>query len=95
MQQNYNILCKLHNIIVASLSDEAVEFMTMNEEIEKLEIKISYLEAGIAELNDVVIQQQKTIDSLSYSLEKMQEKLQSLIEEVGTPNRPNRRPPHY
>ena len=69
--------------------------MTMNEEIEKLEIKISYLEAGIAELNDVVIQQQKTIDSLSYSLEKMQEKLQSLIEEVGTPNRPSRRPPHY
>ena len=69
--------------------------MTMNEEIEKLEIKISYLEAGIAELNDVVIQQQKTIDSLSYSLEKMQEKLQSLIEEVGTPNRANRRPPHY
>ena len=51
--------------------------MTMNEEIEKLEIKISYLEAGIAELNDVVIQQQKTIDSLSYSLEKMQEKLQA------------------
>lgn len=69
--------------------------MTMNEEIEKLEIKVSYLEAGIAELNDVVIQQQKTIDSLSYSLEKMQEKLQSLIEEVGTPNRPSRRPPHY
>ena len=69
--------------------------MTMNEEIEKLEIKISYLEAGIAELNDIVIQQQKTIDSLSYSLEKMQEKFQSLIEEVDTPNRPNRRPPHY
>ena len=69
--------------------------MTMNEEIEKLEIKISYLEAGIAELNDIVIQQQKTIDSLSYSLEKMQEKLQSLIKEVGTPNRPNKRPPHY
>lgn len=95
MQQNYSILCKLHNIIVASLSDEAVEFMAMNEEIEKLEIKISYLEAGIAELNDVVIRQQKTVDSLSYSLEKMQEKLQSLIEEVGTPNRPSRRPPHY
>ncbi len=69
--------------------------MTMNEEIEKLEIKVSYLEAGIAELNDVVVQQQKTIDTLSYSLEKMQEKLQSLIEEVGTPNRPSRRPPHY
>lgn len=60
-----------------------------------LEIKVSYLEAGIAELNDVVVQQQKTIDTLSYSLEKMQEKLQSLIEEVGTPNRPSRRPPHY
>lgn len=69
--------------------------MTMNEEIEKLEIKVSYLEAGIDELNDVVVQQQKTIDTLSYSLEKMQEKLQSLIEEVGTPNRPSQRPPHY
>lgn len=67
----------------------------MKEEIEQLEIKVSYLESGLDELNDVVISQRKEIDALSYTVEKLSEKLKSLIEEVGTPNRPSRRPPHY
>ncbi len=67
----------------------------MNEEIERLETKVSYLEAGLDELNEVVIEQQKTIDSLNHTVERLTERLQSLIEEVGTPNRPSTRPPHY
>ncbi len=67
----------------------------MNEEIERLETKVSYLEAGLDELNEVVIEQQKTIDSLKHTVERLTERLQSLIEEVGTPNRPSTRPPHY
>ncbi len=65
------------------------------DEIERLEIKISYLEAGLEELNEVVIAQQKTIDQLNYMVEKLNERLNALIEEAGTPNRPSRRPPHY
>lgn len=67
----------------------------MNEEIERLETKVSYLEAGLDELNEVVIEQQKTIDGLNHTVERLTERLQSLIEEVGTPNRPSTRPPHY
>ena len=67
----------------------------MNEEIERLETKVSYLEAGLDELNEVVIEQQKTIDGLNHTVERLTERLQSLIEEVGTPNRPATRPPHY
>lgn len=67
----------------------------MEEEIEKLEVKISYLEATVAELDEVVVEQQRTIDLLNLALERLDERLNSLIEEVGTPNRPSRRPPHY
>ena len=67
----------------------------MNEEIENLEIKVSYLEASLDELNSVVVNQQKEIDALNLSVEKLTQKLQNLIEETGTPDRPSRRPPHY
>ena len=58
-------------------------------------MKISYLEATVAELDEVVVEQQRTIDQLNLALERLDERLNSLIEEVGTPNRPSRRPPHY
>lgn len=67
----------------------------MNEELEKVEIKVSYLEAQVAELNDVVIEQQKNIDALNIKLLQVTKKLEELIEEVGSPSRPNRKPPHY
>ena len=72
-----------------------LNILAMSEETERLEIKMSYLEAEVAELNDVVIAQQKAMDQLSLSVERLTERLNSLIEEVGTPNRPSRRPPHY
>lgn len=67
----------------------------MENDIERIEVKISYLEAGQEELNEVIIRQQKEIDQLNYLVEKLTEKLKSLIEEVGTPNRSSTRPPHY
>ncbi len=66
----------------------------MNEEIEKLEIKISYLESANEELNDVVIAQGKEINHLKIQLEKIEKKVEDLIEETSE-SRPNRRPPHY
>ena len=67
----------------------------MNEELEQVEIKVSYLEAQVAELNEVVIEQQKKIDAMNIKLLQVTKKLEELIEEVGSPSRPNRKPPHY
>ncbi|MDY5931393.1 MAG: SlyX family protein [Candidatus Ornithospirochaeta sp.] len=67
----------------------------MNEEIERLEIKISYLESQNAELNEVVIEQGRSIDSLLARIDKLEKKVMELIEEAGDGERPNRRPPHY
>ena len=40
----------------------------MNEELEQVEIKVSYLEAQVAELNEVVIEQQKNIDAMNIKI---------------------------
>lgn len=66
----------------------------MNEDLERLEIKISYLESQNAELNDVVIDQGKSIAILEKRIEMLEKKVEDLIEESGEV-RPNRRPPHY
>ena len=67
----------------------------MQEELEKLEVKISYLECMYEELNEVVINQSKEITALKLQLEKEEKKVRDLIEEFGNPSRPSRRPPHY
>ena len=64
------------------------------EELEKLEIKASYLEDTVAKLNDVVIDQERTIGSLLMRIESLERKVEDLIE-VSSEARPNRRPPHY
>lgn len=66
----------------------------MNEDLERLEIKISYLESQNAELNDVVIDQGKSIAILEKRIEMLEKKVEDLIEASGEA-RPNRRPPHY
>ena len=65
----------------------------MNDDIERLEIKISYLESQNAELNDVIIDQGKSIVLLEKRIEFLEKKVEDLIEESGEA-RPNRRPPH-
>lgn len=65
-----------------------------DDDTERLEIKISYLESQNAELNDVIIEQAKDITYLKIKLEHLERKVQELIEESGEA-RPNRRPPHY
>ena len=66
----------------------------MEEELERLEIQVSYLESQNEELDSVVIEQQKSIDLLARRIEALEKKVEDLIEESGEP-RPNRRPPHY
>ncbi len=64
------------------------------EELERLEIKASYLEDTVAKLNEVVIDQERTIGSLIMRIESLEKKVEDLIE-VSSEARPSRRPPHY
>lgn len=66
----------------------------MNEELEHVEMKVCYLEGQVAELNEVVVAQERTISELDRKLKLLEKKVEDLIEESGEA-RPNRRPPHY
>ena len=66
----------------------------MNEEIERLEIKLGFLEGQVEELNEVVITQDRSIAELQKKLELLEKKVTDL-EEVSGEARPNRKPPHY
>ena len=64
------------------------------DELERLEIRLSYLEKQKAELNEVVIDQGKTITHLLVQMEEMKKKVKDLMD-VTADERANRRPPHY
>lgn len=64
------------------------------DELERLEIRLSYLEKQNAELNEVVIDQGKTITHLLVQMEEMKKKVKDLVD-VTADERANRRPPHY
>ena len=66
----------------------------MNEELERLEIKVSYLELKCDELNDVIISQDRAISKMKAQIEALEKKVIDLEEEAGQ-DRPNRKPPHY
>ncbi len=66
----------------------------MEEELEKLEIKVSYLEDAFMKLNEVIIQQEKTLNASALRIEQLEKKVADLIEITGEA-RPNRKPPHY
>ena len=64
------------------------------DELERLEIRLSYLEKQNAVLNEVVIDQGKTITHLLVQMEEMKKKVKDLMD-VTADERANRRPPHY
>ena len=61
---------------------------------ERLEIKISYLEAENAELNEVVIDLNKKVSVMMAEFEALKKKVKDLMDNAGE-ERVNRRPPHY
>jgi SlyX protein len=68
----------------------------MNEErLEHIEIKITFQEDMIEELNKVVYQQQKKLDRLEAICESLVRRIESLSEERNESMPANERPPHY
>ena len=65
-----------------------------DKDVERLEIKISYLEAENEELNEVVVDLNKKVSVLMAQFEEMKKKVKDLIDNAGE-ERVNRRPPHY
>lgn len=63
----------------------------MEKRLEKLETDLSYLQAEVAQLNEIVTAQQLLVAKL----EKQNEYLATKIEELDGEDRPNRKPPHY
>ncbi|MCH3917724.1 MAG: SlyX family protein [Spirochaetia bacterium] len=60
-----------------------------------IEIKLAYAEEMIAQLNEVVIRQQKDLGVLENHVAKLEKKMKDFIDNSEGEERPNRRPPHY
>ena len=59
-----------------------------------LEIKITFLEETVGELNKVVYLQQRSIDRIQNQLNELHEKMEALQDSAGG-NLPHVKPPHY
>jgi len=63
--------------------------------VERLELKLAFLERANAELSDVVYRQHKELEGLREGLRMLAEKLEAR-QSAETPRRPeDERPPHY
>lgn len=68
----------------------------MNDEIiERLELKIAYLERANNELSDVVFRQQQQLDGLRSRIELLSGRIDALKTEGQVYTLEQERPPHY
>jgi uncharacterized coiled-coil protein SlyX len=68
----------------------------MNDSLEKLEVKVAFLEDALSKLGDEFYQQQKELNSLKSSFEMVKNKLDSDGDsESGIGEMLDERPPHY
>ena len=65
------------------------------ERLDSIETKLAYQELTISELNEVVIDQQKTIDRLDKQLSEVTDKLNDIAELTGSDRGGIQKPPHY
>jgi SlyX protein len=63
--------------------------------LERIELRIAYLESANQELGDVVYRQQREIDQLRAQLAVYQQRLDSWSREQDVPVVVDERPPHY
>jgi SlyX protein len=65
----------------------------VDQSIEEIESKITYLEHAVGELSDVVFGQQREIRALKAEIDQLRDRLEAAQEEER-PTGPER-PPHY
>ena len=66
-----------------------------DKRLEALEIKIAYQEQTIAQLNEVILEQQSRLDDLESICRLLRDKLQSVGESGGGDPGAHEPPPHY
>ena len=67
----------------------------MTERLDSIETKIAYQELTISELNNVIVEQQKTIDRMEKQLKQITDKLNDIAELTGSDRGGIQKPPHY
>jgi uncharacterized coiled-coil protein SlyX len=65
----------------------------MDERLTAVEMKLVYLEDMVLTLNELVIKQQRELDALLLTKEKLEARIAELSEIAS--DIPQRRPPHY
>lgn len=68
--------------------------MSTENRIENLEIKLTYMEDFLKQIQEVAVGQAKDIDRLKAENKMMAQKIRELIEE-SEGEIPNKKPPHY
>ena len=66
----------------------------IEERIDNLEIKIAYIEDFINQIQEVAVEQAKTIDKLKGEIKLMSNKIREMSDSLEG-EIPNRKPPHY
>lgn len=64
------------------------------ERLEKIEIKLAYMEDFISQLQQVCVENTKTIENLRAENRLMAQKIKDMSDQMEG-DIPNRRPPHY
>lgn len=67
----------------------------MEERLNALETKIAYMENSIAELNEVLVEQQKDLDGHTKKIDTLIRLFRELKEGDGDDSPHDIRPPHY
>lgn len=68
----------------------------MNDELERVELKIAYLERANNDLSDVVYRQQQELLALTQRVARLASRLDAMKTEEGTAySLEEERPPHY
>ena len=65
-----------------------------DERLPAIEMKLAYMEDFVNQIQDVTVEQAKTIDKLQKEIKMMSDKIRDMSN-VMEGDIPNRRPPHY
>ena len=69
--------------------------MDQNAHIVDLETRLTYQEAALQELNDVIVRQQKMLDSLGAQLASIRQQMRAQAQFDVLPTSQEPPPPHY
>ena len=65
-----------------------------NERLTAIEMKLAYMEDFVNQIQNVAVEQTKTIDKLQKEIKLMSDKIR-VMSDAAEGDIPNRKPPHY